>query len=152
MSKPSSVARTIRLSQEVADAADAWCSANGSSFSDLGERALREFLEMRTGAIHELLDEIIRNARTAYGQTGTFPPDVTLRAMHRVKGEPTLYALYEQALDEQTGADERQKRQQLHARIAKAIKKTLGAENGRVVMGLDHKVDLVQGFTELLPG
>lgn len=140
--------KTIRLPVDVIQAAERWAEAQGLTFTDAVEIALRDAHGMTQAPTFALLSALRDHVSATY-DPAAFPQDVTLRVFHYMRSRPPLWALYQAATDH--GADPSAVGS-VHRRIGKGVKHALGAQVVGRSLPLDPAEHVIKSHALLAPG
>lgn len=142
------VTKTVRLPEPLAEAAEAAALQLGLTFNDIVEVALSIHLKMPANKGHAVLIAVRDHLVAAYPNQRGFPQDVTLDVFRRIQSDKHLWSLYQAAV----GPNDEAARDSLHRKIGKAVKAVLGAKVDGRSLPLDPAVELIRSHALLSPG
>lgn len=143
--------KTVRLPAHVVRAANTRAAELGLTFTDVVEVALRDHLGLGGNAAFDVLEQVRDHLMAAYPDRQGFPRDVTLDVFKHLRAEPTLWALYTDAIRGADGELATAARDSLHRRIGRAVKVVLNATVIGRSQPLDPEVELICSHALLEP-
>lgn len=143
--------KSFRLPGDLVTAAEERAADLGITLTDLLADALAKELNMPRQPTTALSAEVSAMILTTYDRR-SFPTDVTLDVFRRIRDDAGLRKLYDQAIDDGTGAPDRHRRWSVHRRIGRIVKRRLRAKVVGRSLPLDPAVELIETHALLAPG
>jgi hypothetical protein len=144
------VSKTVRLPEDLLDAAEVRAEELGVTLTDVLIDALAKELSMPRDPSTALATEVSDVISAAFDPLA-FPPDVTLQIFRRIRDDGRLRPLYDEAIRGPGGSASRPRRASVHRRIGRLVKRRL---RGKVVgrsAPLDPSVELIESHALLEP-